>query len=67
MQKFSLVPLVRIVESACRTVLHTGKTSVALFVDAKKAHRLYSFSICSLCPLVEVTFEPAAARSLRAD
>jgi hypothetical protein len=40
-QEFSLVFLVRIVECACRAILHTSQTPVASLVYTKKAyHRL---------------------------
>jgi len=45
MKEFSLVPLVRMTEGACRAVLNAGKTAVASLVYAKKAHNIPLFSL----------------------
>jgi hypothetical protein len=44
-QEFSLVFLVRIVECACRAILHTSQTPVASLVYTKKAYHLLPFCL----------------------
>jgi hypothetical protein len=37
-EDFPPVPLILIVKGACRTVLHTGKAPIAMFIHLKERH-----------------------------
>jgi hypothetical protein len=61
-QELSLVFLVRVVESACRAILHASETPVAPLVYTKKAYHLllfylYLMRFCSV-PSLESAAEP---------
>jgi hypothetical protein len=54
-QELSLVSLVRIVESACRAILHTSQTPVTPLVYTKKAYHLLLFRL----PLIAFSNTPS--------